>query len=149
VIVLYDAECGFCRWATAWALRLDDRHQLLAAPIQSPLGSELLADLGPVDRLGAAHVITDDGRRFSGGAAAAEVLSAIDRTGVSARLARGLPRTTDRIYGAVATRRKALGHLVGERSRQRADRLLEASSLTTADDVQARSPQPPARRASR
>jgi predicted DCC family thiol-disulfide oxidoreductase YuxK len=143
VIVLYDADCGFCRWAAAWALRLDHRSVLVAAPIQSSLGSELLVDLAPGDRLAAAHVVGEDGCRQSGGAAAAEVLGAIDRTRLLARLARSSPRTTDRLYAAVAKRRISLGRFVGRQARRRADRLLDAARVTTAAELKVRSQRSP------
>jgi predicted DCC family thiol-disulfide oxidoreductase YuxK len=143
VIVLYDSDCGFCRWAMAWVVRLDRRDELVAVPIQSPLGSELLVDLDPDDRLAVAHTVEDDGRRGSGGAAAAEVLAVIDPTRMLARLARASPRRTNRLYDSVATRRTSLGRFVGRGARQRADRLLEASRVTTAADLKVRSQRSP------
>jgi predicted DCC family thiol-disulfide oxidoreductase YuxK len=129
VIVLYDADCGFCRWATAWAVRRDERHLLLAAPIQSPRGAELLADLAPGERLRSAHVIGEDGRRRSGGAAAAEVLSALPRTRPLGRLARRLPRIAALLYALLAGRRRAFGRLIGKEARRRADELLAGQGL--------------------
>ncbi len=139
MIVLYDADCGFCRWAIAWAVRVDHRHLLVPVPIQSSLGSELLVDLDPSHRLRAAHVVGADGRRRSGGAAAADVLSVLQRTRVLARLARSLPRTTNLLYRVVAKRRTSLGRLVSDEARQRADQLLQAASVTSARDLEARS----------
>ena len=133
VIVLYDADCGFCRWAMAWAMRRDDHRVLVSVPIQSPLGSE------PNDRLRSAHVVVDDGRRRSGGAAAAEVLSALPPTRALGRLADRLPSTTALLYGVVAKRRIGFGRLVGNEARARADRLLRASSVTTAAELEVRS----------
>lgn len=135
VIVLYDADCGFCRWTMAWALRRDDRRRLVAVPIQSPLGSELLADLPPGDRLRSAHVVGDDGRRRSGGAAAAAVLSALPSTRALGRLAHGLPGTTALLYGLVAAQRASFGRFVGETARQHADDLLRSVSATTAAEL--------------
>ncbi len=123
----------------AWAVRRDRRHALVAVPIQSALGSELLVDLLPHERLRAAHVICDDGCRRSGGAAAAEVLSVLAPTRVPSRLARSLPRTTALLYGVVAARRKSFGRLVGSEARRRADSLLEAVSATTAAELGVRS----------
>jgi predicted DCC family thiol-disulfide oxidoreductase YuxK len=143
VIVLYDADCGFCRWAMAWVLRLDRRHLLVAAPIQSPLGSELLSDLSVEERLRAAHAVGEDGRRCSAGAAAAAVLGTLDRTRLLARVFRRWPRTTERLYAAVASRRIALGRFVGQPARQRADRLLEASRAVSAADLEIRSRRAP------
>jgi predicted DCC family thiol-disulfide oxidoreductase YuxK len=139
VIVLYDADCGFCRWVTAWALRRDERRRLVAAPIQSPLGAELLAELSPGERLAAAHAVLPEGRRRSGGAAAAEVLEALDGPRLLARLAHTLPGVTHRVYDAVAGHRAGVSRLVGEGARGRADRLLESESVSTAAELETRS----------
>jgi predicted DCC family thiol-disulfide oxidoreductase YuxK len=135
MIVLYDADCGFCRWAMAWALDHDPRRVLVAVPIQSSLGSQLLADLSPDERLAAAHVVRDDGARDSGGAAAAEVLGALPRTRSLARLARRLPAPTAALYGLLATHRYGFGRFVGGEARRRADRLLQAERVTTAAEL--------------
>jgi predicted DCC family thiol-disulfide oxidoreductase YuxK len=135
VIVLYDADCGFCRWAVAWAVRRDHHHVLVTVPIQSPLGSELLVDVDPSDRLRSAHVVRDDGCRCAGGVAAADVLSVLPPTRTLGRLARSLPRTTALLYGVVAARRKSFGRLVGNEARRSADDLLGATSATTAEEL--------------
>jgi predicted DCC family thiol-disulfide oxidoreductase YuxK len=136
VIVLYDADCGFCRWAVGLVLRHDHRNLLVTVPIQSPLGCELLVDVDPSDRLRSAHVVRDDGRRRSAGAAAAEVLGVLPRMHGLARLAHRLPSTTALLYGVVAKRRNAFGRLVSNEARLRADRLLGASSVTTAAELE-------------
>jgi predicted DCC family thiol-disulfide oxidoreductase YuxK len=139
LIVLYDADCGFCRWAMAWAVRHDHRHTLVTVPIQSPLGSELLIDVLPGDRLRRAHVVGEDGCLRSGGAAAAEVLSVLPATRALGGLAHSLPRTTALLYDVVASRRQSFGRLVGQDARRRADDLLEGASATTAAQLEARS----------
>ena len=139
MIVLYDVDCGFCRWAMAWALQRDRHHVLDAASIQSPLGSKLLAGVVPSERLRSAHVIRDDGSRRSGGAAATDVLSALPSTRALGRLAGRFPRTTDRLYRVVATRRMSFGRLVGKQARRRADEVLAAASAPTAAEPEVRS----------
>jgi predicted DCC family thiol-disulfide oxidoreductase YuxK len=139
VIVLYDADCGFCRWAMAWVVKRDHRHVLVPVPIQSPLGCELLLDVVPSERLRWAHVVHDDGARRSGGAAAADVLSVLGPTRVLGRLAHSLPRTTALLYGVVAARRNSFGRLVGQEARRRADDLLAATSATTSAELEVRS----------
>ncbi len=136
--MLFDADCGFCRWAMAWALRLDRRALLVAVPIQSELGGELLADLSPSERLSAAHVVEEDGRRGSAGAAAAAVLAALAPARPLARLARRSPPRTALLYAAVAGQRSQLSRLVSAGARRRADRLLEASSVKTAAELAGR-----------
>src|SRR4051794_215605 len=124
-IVLYDGECGFCRWAVAWALERDRDGVLSVAPIQSPTGAQLLADLDPAERLRAVHVVHDDGRRESGGAAARAVLEATARP--LARLAGMSPRATELVYRLVAGNRSRVSRLVPRRAKLRADRLLAAT----------------------
>ncbi len=126
----------------AWAVRRDHRHVLLAAPIQSPLGCELLTDLLPSERLRCAHVVRDDGCRRSGGAAVAEVLSVLPSMRVLGGLAYRMPRATAVLYGVVAARRKSFGWLVGKGARRRADEQLEALSAVTAAQLRVRSGSP-------
>jgi predicted DCC family thiol-disulfide oxidoreductase YuxK len=138
MIVLYDADCGFCRWAMAWAIGHDPRSALVAVPIQSQLGSQLLADLSLSERLDAAHVVRDDGSRDSGGVAAAEVLGVLPQTRAHGRLARRLPVPTAALYGMVAAHRHGFGRFVGGQARRRADRLLQAERVTTAAELDER-----------
>ncbi len=123
----------------AWTLRRDRRHVLVAVPIQSTLGRELLVEVVPSDRLRWAHVVDAVGGRRWGGAAAADVLSALPSTRVLGRLAASLPRTTAVLYGIVARRRASLGRLVGREARRRADEQLAAQMVATAAQLEARS----------
>jgi predicted DCC family thiol-disulfide oxidoreductase YuxK len=111
VIVLYDGDCGFCRRSVEWALKRDRNHVLTAETIQSPTGERLLADLTPEQRLREAHVIHDDGRRESGGAAARAVLNALPSTRGLARVVSVSPGLTERGYRFVANHRGLFGRL--------------------------------------
>lgn len=139
MIVLYDDDCGFCRWSMAWALRHDARKRLVAVPIQSPLGAELLAELDEDERLRSAHVIDEHGARRSGGAAAADVLSELAPTRALGRLASRAPAPTSLLYGLIASHRHGVGRFVGERARRNADQLLDAASVKTAVELDVRS----------
>jgi predicted DCC family thiol-disulfide oxidoreductase YuxK len=139
MFVLYDESCGFCRWAMAWAVRRDRDRVLVAVPIQSPLGGELLADMVSGERLRAAHVVGEDGSRRSGGAAGAQVLSALAPTRALGRLASGFPRATELLYRVVAGRRHSFGRLVGAEARRRADELLAAQGVSSAAELEFRS----------
>lgn len=138
MIVLYDEDCGFCRWSMAWALRHDAGKRLVAVPIQSPLGAELLAELDEHERLRSAHVIDEHGARRSGGAAAADVLGALAPTRALGRLANRAPAPTSLLYGYVASHRHGFGRFVGERARRNADELLDAASVTKRAELDAR-----------
>jgi predicted DCC family thiol-disulfide oxidoreductase YuxK len=111
--VLYDEDCGFCRW-TADRLRAWDRHRRLAfMPIQGERGRALLANLALGSRLAAAHTVTGDGRVFSGGAAVAPALALLPWGAPLAALARTFPGATDRAYRWTAARRTWFGARLG------------------------------------
>jgi predicted DCC family thiol-disulfide oxidoreductase YuxK len=115
VIVLYDGDCGFCRRSVDWALRRDLERRLTATPIQSSMGEYLLADLTPEQRLREVHVINDDGRRSSGGAAVKDVLKALPTTRGLARVVSVSPRMTQLGYRLIANNRGLFGKLVRAR----------------------------------
>jgi predicted DCC family thiol-disulfide oxidoreductase YuxK len=115
-LVLYDEDCGFCRWSLDRLLRWDRRGRLRAAPIQSPEGDRLLADLDEHDRLASWHLVTPDGRRYSGGAAAGPMARLLPAGAPVAFLAETFPRSTDRLYRWVARNRDSLGRRLGEQA---------------------------------
>jgi predicted DCC family thiol-disulfide oxidoreductase YuxK len=111
VIVLYDGDCGFCRRSVDWVLRRDRDRRLTATPIQSTTGDFLLSDLTPEERVREVHVINDDGRRSSGGAAVKDVLDALPSTRALARVVSVSPRMTQLGYRFVASNRGVFGRL--------------------------------------
>ena len=123
--LLYDADCGFCRWAVAKVLRWDRARRLRPLQIQSVDGQHLLADLDPAQRLASWHLVTAEGCLFSGGAAAAPLLRLLPRGRFLAQLCSASPRTTDRVYFWVARHRIGLGRFVSTRARMRANTLVE------------------------
>jgi predicted DCC family thiol-disulfide oxidoreductase YuxK len=111
VTVLYDEDCGFCRW-TADRLRAWDRRGLLRfASIQRSVAS--LAPVPPALWLESVHAVTVDGRVWSGGAAVTAILRALPAGRLPAAIAAFAPDLTERIYRAVARRRTTLGRLLG------------------------------------
>ena len=111
--VLYDDDCGFCRWS-AEKLRRWDRHgRLRFVAIQSTTGQRLLGDLDPNERLESWHVVTPDGRRSSAGAALGPVLERLPAGRPLAIVAGAAPPLTDAAYRAVAKRRTAIGRMLG------------------------------------
>ncbi len=112
--MLYDEDCGFCRWSLDRLLRWDRRGRLRAAPIQGEEGGRLLADLSEEDRLASWHLVAPDGRRSSGGAAAGPLARLLPAGAPVALLAETFPRSTDRLYRWVARHRDSLGRRLGE-----------------------------------
>jgi predicted DCC family thiol-disulfide oxidoreductase YuxK len=121
VTVLYDRDCGFCRWSVGRLLAWDRGHRLQPVAIQSEEGERLLADLAPEQRLASAHAIDAAGRRTSGGDALAPVAEVLPVGRPLAAVARRAPRLARVGYDAIAARRPLLGRLVSERAKQRAD----------------------------
>jgi predicted DCC family thiol-disulfide oxidoreductase YuxK len=115
-LVLYDEDCGLCRWSLDRLLRWDRHDRLRATPIQSDEGDRLLADLSEEDRLASWHLVTPDGRRFSGSAAAGPMARLLPAGAPLALLAGMFPRTTDRAYQWVARNRDSLGRRLGEQA---------------------------------
>jgi len=112
-LVLYDEDCGFCRWSLDRVLRWDRRGRLRAVPIQSQEGDRFLADLNEHDRLASWHLVRPDGRRDSGGAAIGPMTRLLPAGAPGAFLAETFPRSTDRLYRWVARHREALGRRLG------------------------------------
>jgi predicted DCC family thiol-disulfide oxidoreductase YuxK len=115
-IVLYDEDCGFCRWAVDRLLRFDRRDELEAVPIQSAEGADLLASMTPDEQLESWHVRSPDGRVWSAGRAVPVALRLLPGGKGLASAAARFPRALDRLYGFVAQNRSTLGRLVGARA---------------------------------
>jgi predicted DCC family thiol-disulfide oxidoreductase YuxK len=120
--LLYDADCGFCRFSVALVLTWDRSRRLRPVAIQSEEGQRLLAALPPPDRLASAHVVEADGSVRSGGSVAGPVLRRMPGGGPLARLANRTPRMTERGYRLVADHRSVLGRLIPRRGRRWAER---------------------------
>jgi predicted DCC family thiol-disulfide oxidoreductase YuxK len=115
-IVLYDRDCGFCRWGIDRLLRLDRRHELEAVPIQRAEGGELLSSMTPDERLESWHVRSPGGRIWSGGEAVPVILRLLPGGKGPASAAARFPRTVARLYRFVSRNRSALGRLVGAKA---------------------------------
>jgi predicted DCC family thiol-disulfide oxidoreductase YuxK len=125
-VILYDADCGFCRWCVAKVLAWDRRGRLQAMAIQDPAADRLLAGVPPAARLGSWHLASADGRLRSAGAAVAPILHSLPGGRLPAALAAAAPRATERLYRLGADRRATLGPLVTAGARERALRRIAA-----------------------
>jgi predicted DCC family thiol-disulfide oxidoreductase YuxK len=111
--VLYDADCGFCRWSLGKLLALDRRRALRPVALQDPEADLLLGDMGEERKMASWHLVTPDGEIRSAGDAVGPLLRLIPRGRPFAALAERFPRSTDRIYWWVAANRGRLGPAVG------------------------------------
>lgn len=114
--LLYDADCGFCRWTAERIMRRDRKKALRAVPIQSAEGKELLGDMDEERRMATWHLVGEDGVVRSGGAAVAPLSRLLPGTKPVAILADLFPRNTDRLYRLVANNRERLGRMLGQKA---------------------------------
>ena len=120
IIVLYDRDCGFCRWSLAKLLAWDRAGRLRPREIQSDEGQRLLESIPEERRLQSWHVVHPDGRIESAGEALATVLDLLPGGAPVARLTRALPRLGHRAYMFVAAHRRTLGKPITKRMKLRA-----------------------------
>jgi predicted DCC family thiol-disulfide oxidoreductase YuxK len=115
-VILYDDDCGFCRWSVDRLLRLDDGRRLRATPIRSIEGMAILAGIRPEEQLASWHLRSPSGEVRSAGAAVAPLLRLLRGGRPLAWIAARLPRSTERLYGLVARNRTRLGRLLGAKA---------------------------------
>jgi predicted DCC family thiol-disulfide oxidoreductase YuxK len=151
--VIYDADCGFCRFTLALLLAWDrprggrggpehgrsrppewrstrassaETGALRPLPLGTAEADRLLADLTPAQRNASWHLVDAAGRRNSAGAALAPALTLLPAGRRPAALVGRLPHATERGYRWVADHRGLLGRFVPRRARRWADRVIAA-----------------------
>ena len=114
ITLVYDEDCGFCRWSADKVLRWDRGGRVRTVAIQSDEGSILLQQLDIDRRLASAHVVTPDGTVHSAGALVEPIFRVLPSGRPVAAIARTFPRTTESLYGLVARNRIRIGGWPGE-----------------------------------
>jgi predicted DCC family thiol-disulfide oxidoreductase YuxK len=125
-VLLYDEDCGFCRWSLSWVLRADRHGRVRPLPLGSAEADRLLVDMAPAEREASWHLAAPDGRRWSAGYAAPALLRLLPGGALPALALGAAPELTDRVYRWVAGHRSAFSKLIPERSKLRADRLISS-----------------------
>jgi predicted DCC family thiol-disulfide oxidoreductase YuxK len=111
-VVLYDEDCGFCKWSVDKILAWDRMRRLRAVAIQSEEGGRLLAPIDLEVRLDSWHLVRADGALYSGGAAAAPLAQLLPLGRPLAALFDAFPRLTERAYRSVANHRDRWARLL-------------------------------------
>jgi predicted DCC family thiol-disulfide oxidoreductase YuxK len=144
--VIYDADCGFCKWSLALLLSLDglgrkrSEHALRPLALGTGEADRLLADLSVEQRNASWHLVpgapsaeapslgpdADAPLRFSAGAALAPAMRLLPGGRVPAATFARFPEATERGYRWVVEHRGALGRFVPVRARRWADRVIAA-----------------------
>lgn len=110
--ILYDEDCGFCRWSLDKLLAWDRRELLRPVSIQSDEGQALLADMPEDERLDSFHLVSPSGEVRSGGAAAEPLARLLPGARPLAAAFRALPGPTERSYRFIANRRDRWARLL-------------------------------------
>jgi predicted DCC family thiol-disulfide oxidoreductase YuxK len=118
--VLYDADCGFCKWLLSAVLRWDRTARLQPIALQRSEAHDLLRDLTPTERMASWHLISPTGERYSGGAAVPPLLRVLPGGRLPAAAFARVPGLTERGYRWVAEHRTQLSKWVPRRAKQRA-----------------------------
>lgn len=116
VTILFDDDCGLCRWALARILTWDRHRRLRPVALRDPEADALLRGVEPERRMASWHLVLPDGTVRSGGAAVPHLAHLLPAGAPIAWLASRFPRATDRAYRWVASHRGRLGRLLGERA---------------------------------
>ncbi len=119
-VVLYDGDCGLCKWLLSALLHWDRALRLRPIALQRSEADALLGDLAPEQRIASWHLVSPGGERHSGGAALPVVLTQLRGGRIPAAATDRFPALTDRAYGWVAAHRTQLARWVPAASKRRA-----------------------------
>jgi predicted DCC family thiol-disulfide oxidoreductase YuxK len=120
--LLYDSDCGFCRWSLGKVLAWDRRGRLRPVSLQSKQAERLLAGMPVGERMDSWHLVGDDGQVRSAGAGIAPLLRLLPGGAPLAAVAARTPRAMERGYRLIAGHRSLWGKLVTDGAKRRADR---------------------------
>ena len=128
VILIYDSDCGFCRWCLGKVLAWDRRRSVRPVALGTPEANRLLADVPAAERPKSWHLVGPDGKVRSAGAGFPPLLRLLPGGGPLAAAAARFPGATERCYRAVSGNRSLFGKLVTDGAKRRADtRIAERS----------------------
>ena len=119
-LVLYDRDCGFCRWSLAQVLTWDRGRRLRPVALQDPRARSLLGDMERERMFASAHLVTPDGAIHSGGDAVAPILRLLPGGAPLAPVAGAMSGPAHAGYNWVARNRRLLGRPLPEWAKARA-----------------------------
>jgi predicted DCC family thiol-disulfide oxidoreductase YuxK len=126
--LIYDSDCGFCRWCLGKVLAWDRRRTLRTVALGTPDANRLLAEVPVAERARSWHLVDADGRVRSAGAGFPPLLRGLPGGGPLAALTTKFPTATESAYRFVSGNRSLWGKLVTDGAKRRADaRIAERS----------------------
>jgi predicted DCC family thiol-disulfide oxidoreductase YuxK len=111
-VILYDADCGFCRWSVERVAAWAGRRTIRLVPLQDGEADRLLAGFADEDKMRSWHLVASDGRVYSGGAVAPPLLRLLPGGRALAAVASAFPTLTERTYRRVSGNRRLFGRML-------------------------------------
>ncbi len=121
VILIYDRDCGFCRWSLGKVLAWDRRRAVRPVALGTPEANTLLADVPAAERSRSWHLVDEGGTVHSAGAGFEPLFRLLPGGGPFAAVAAKLPRATESGYRFVSDNRGIWGRVVTDGAKRRAD----------------------------
>ena len=112
-VLVYDGECGFCRWAVDKLMAWDRNERVRPLAIQDPEADRILASVDPGARATSWHLAAPDGRVYSAGAVAAPLFRLLPAGKPFALVFSQFPQATEFAYQTIARNRDRVGRAVG------------------------------------
>ena len=113
-LILYDEDCGFCRWSLSKILDWDRGKRLRPVALQSEEADEYLGDMHQGRKMASWHLVDPEGTVWSAGAAAAPLFRLLPGGGLLALIAAAVPGFTEWLYRLIAGNRELLARFIGE-----------------------------------
>lgn len=110
--LVYDRDCGFCRWSIAKVLEWDRGGALRAVALQDREAEQLLGGMAPEHRMASWHLVAPDGRVCSRGRAVEPLFRLLPGGRPVAAVAAASAGLTESVYRWVARNRDRLGRLL-------------------------------------
>ncbi|MFL5826867.1 MAG: thiol-disulfide oxidoreductase DCC family protein [Thermoleophilaceae bacterium] len=128
--ILYDRDCGFCRWSLGRVLALDGHRALEPVALDEPEADHLLGGMRHDEKMASWHLVSPDGHRWSAGDAFAPLAEALGYPRAR-RALEPLRRLLVVLYRLVADNRNIWGKLVSDGAKRRADERIAAARGAT------------------
>jgi predicted DCC family thiol-disulfide oxidoreductase YuxK len=128
VILIYDSDCGFCRWCLGKVLAWDRHRAVRPVALGTDEAKRLLGDMPLGEQFSSWHLLDESGDVRSAGAGFEPLARLLPAGGPCAAAAARFPDATERGYRAVSGNRSLFGKLVTDGAKRRADaRIAERS----------------------
>jgi predicted DCC family thiol-disulfide oxidoreductase YuxK len=126
--LIYDNDCGFCRWCVGKVLALDRHRAVRPVALNSTEAGRLLAGMPANELMASWHLVDEGGSIHSAGAGFEPLLRLLPGGAALASLAARFPGATERGYRMVSGHRSFFGRLVTDGAKRRADERIAARS---------------------